>query len=116
MSPTASRTCPASRPPAREAWRCALASVLALALVAIGLAAHSPQAHEHVHHDDAHDADHACAITLAAAGYCDTSAPAPLVTHTTAAGTLSPPPSGSFAWTTPDYWLIPAQAPPARAS
>jgi len=105
-----------TRPQARARWHRVLAATLALALLAIGLAARHPVVHEHVHHDEAHHEDHACAITLAASGFCDTAAPAPQVEPGRACVDLSFPEPGSFSWVTPAWWLVPAHAPPTLAA
>lgn len=86
-----------------------------LGVLAIGLAARSPETHEHVHEDASHP-EHACAITLAATGYCDTSAPTPAIAPELCAPTPAPTAPESFAWTAPGFWLAPAQAPPAFAA
>ncbi len=99
------------QPRAFAPWRVLTGLLSAVGVLLIGLGAHSPESHEHVHPDAAHP-EHVCAITLAAAGYCDTAAPAPEVDPTSPAPALFLETPESFAWTAPEYWLIPAQAPP----
>jgi hypothetical protein len=106
---------PARRSRAFAPWRVLTGVLTAVGVLAIGLAARSPEAHEHVHHDAAHAA-HACAITLAAVGFCDTAAPAPEVARGAGAPPLFASSPETFVWSAPDYWLTPALAPPARAS
>lgn len=101
--------------PRRAAWRAVLAGWVALAILGIGLAARSPQVHDHIHCDHAEDAAHVCAITLAAAGFCDTAASAPDLAPIGGAFAAIATRGASFAWAAPDYWLIPTHAPPAAA-
>jgi len=96
-------------------WRLVASLLAALGVLAIGLGAASPEVHEHVHHDADHP-EHVCAITLATIGFCDTAAPLPELAPDASCLDLSLPHPGSFAWTPPAYWLIPAHAPPARVS
>jgi hypothetical protein len=82
-----------------------------LALLQLVILAASPHAHESVH-DDADHPGHVCAVTLAAAGFCDT-APATWEAHSP----LTPegaPVVGQAGepWSLPDYWHRPALAPP----
>lgn len=87
----------------------------ALGILAIGLGAVSPETHEHVHADADHP-EHACAITLAALGYCDTAAPAPAVLDTRAARRTAVHVPPTHAWSTPDFWLVPSHGPPPAAA
>lgn len=84
---------------------------LALSIFALGLLAVSPRAHAAVH-PDADQRDHACAVTLAAQGFCDL-APA-LVAATAPTLVVERPasPASDQPWRAPDYWHVPAQAPP----
>ena len=83
----------------------------ALSVLAIGLGAASPDVHECAHHD-ADRPEHVCAITLATIGFCDTAAPMPAIEPGPCHLDFALPHPGSFAWTTPTYWLMPAHAPP----
>jgi len=86
---------------------------LALSLLTIGLVAHSPQSHEHLHGEDCHEPSHACAVTLAAIGFVDTAATPPdLRAPEAPLNPLACEPV-LFRWPTPTYWLIPTHAPPA---
>ncbi|MBE2213831.1 MAG: hypothetical protein IAE82_08165 [Opitutaceae bacterium] len=96
-------------------WRVLAGLLTALGVLAIGLAARSPETHEHVHGDAAHP-EHVCAITLAATGFCDTAASAPEIAPGTRAPSLLAFSPKTFVWSAPDYWLTPALAPPVRAS
>jgi len=60
--------------PDHTAWRGLAALCLSAALFGMVLLSASPGAHAALH-PDAHAPDHLCAVTLAAAGYCDTAAP-----------------------------------------
>lgn len=92
-------------------WRLVAGLLAALGVLAIGLGAASLDVHEHVH-DDADHPEHVCAITLATIGFCDTAAPMPGIEPGSCSLDLSHSHPGSFAWTTPAYWLMPAHAPP----
>lgn len=110
-APTSTTFVPFRRALARS-WDVAVAGLLAVAVLAIGLGAASPEMHEEVH-CDADQPEHVCAITLAATGYCDTSAePLAIADDRGTIEHLLPEP-GSYAWNAPSFWLIPAQAPPA---
>ena len=80
-----------------------------LALSTVGYLATSPGAHEH-QDADSHYPDHECAVTLADLGFCDTSAAASLFPEKVVVDLvcLEVVPH----WTTPHYWIRPAQAPP----
>ena len=88
-----------------------VAAILSAAVLAVGLLAASPRAHGEVHHD--FDApDHACAITLAASGFCDTAAPLVLVVRSEVSLRSVAAAVSGFRWSAPEHWHAPAQAPP----
>jgi hypothetical protein len=93
----------------------AMACALAFALLAMGALAASPHAHEGLHHD-AGQPDHVCAVTLATAGFCDTSAHAPGVAPASNPAAVLFVAAQRFTWSTPRFWHAFAQAPPRVAN
>jgi hypothetical protein len=89
-----------------------IAALLSIAILEVSLLAVSPHAHEEVHADADHH-DHVCAVTLATQGFCDTAALPPVVAAPTAFARDAIAIGYGYIWTAPDYWHVPAQAPPA---
>jgi hypothetical protein len=87
------------------------AVVAAWLVLALTILAASPQAHALLHHDADH-ADHACGVTLAQQGFCDSAASAPLLIAPETVLTVLTPRPASHGWSVPDYWQPPGQAPP----
>lgn len=84
-------------------------------MVALAILSVSPEAHELIHADADH-ADHACAVTLAQQGFCDTAATPPVATVAEFVLVVLPAEPTSHVWSAPDYWHVPGQAPPAGRS
>lgn len=94
-----------------DPWSRSLAVALAGLIFLLGAFAASPWAHGQLHHD-AQDPAHACAITVTAHGYCDTTPAAIAVRHSppTLACVVSIP--SGHCWQIPAYWHAQALAPP----
>jgi hypothetical protein len=71
-----------------------------------------PEAHTWLHPDAGH-ADHACGVTLAQQGFCDTAAAPPIPAAPEFIPFILPARPTSYEWSAPEYWHVPGQAPPA---
>jgi hypothetical protein len=99
------------RPSEPSALARVLAVTLAFSVFALGLLAVSPQAHAAIH-PDAAKADHVCAVTIAAHGFCDTVPQAPVSQAPAVVEEISFVAPTHVVWSAPEYWHVPAQAPP----
>lgn len=92
-----------------------MAILVAGAVLTIGWFSASPELHTEVHHD-ATDTNHACAITLASTGFCDTSATLPhFARHAAEIGKAHTGQTRLYL-KAPGYQHPPANGPPALRS
>lgn len=95
--------------------RACLAAVALTALVVAGLLVVAPKAHAELH-DDATSNAHYCAVSIVGIGFAADSSEPPSVSPSSAvleAGRIT---SHSYHWSTPSYWIYPANGPPADNS
>jgi hypothetical protein len=84
---------------------------LAAAVLALTTFVVSPHAHAALHPDAGHS-DHACPVTALQQGFSDAPPPAVLIEAPAVSATSAPTEVSLHRWSTPDYWHVPAHAPP----